>query len=250
MTRANATSLPAGHDSFARLSVWLRVAEVLTLPARRRMLRRRLGRTVLERVDGVSLVVLPDTFNPVVFRTGAYLARALAGRLATGPGEAETVLDMGTGSGIGAVFAARAGCRVTAVDINPDACRCGRINAALNGLEDRIEVLEGDLFAPVAGRRFDTILFNPPFFRGTPKSALDRAWRAEDVLERFALGATAVLSPAGRILVVLSSHGEGDRLARLLKEGGYAVEAIRQRDFGTEILTVFEARLGPEEREQ
>ena len=65
------------------------------------------------------------------------------------------ILDLGTGSGIGALFAARAGCLVTAVDINPEAVRCARINALMNRLEERVQVLEGDLFAPVAGRRSD-----------------------------------------------------------------------------------------------
>ena len=42
----------------------------------------------------------------------------------------------------------------------------------LHRLEDRIEAREGDLFAPVAGETFDLILFNPPFFRGEPRSRL------------------------------------------------------------------------------
>jgi len=55
-----------------------------------------------------------------------------------------------------------------AVDINPVAVRCARANAVLNGLDDRIHVLEGDLFDPLPGNaRFDLVAFNPPFFRGT-----------------------------------------------------------------------------------
>ncbi len=59
--------------------------------------------------------------------------------------------------------------RVVAVDINPAAVRCAQINALLNQLEQRIEVRRGDLFAPVAGERFDLVLFNPPFLRGAPR---------------------------------------------------------------------------------
>src|SRR5205823_1604642 len=115
----------------------------------------------------------------------------VAGLAPGGPGRA---LDMGTGSGIGAVFAARAGYRVVGVDLNPEAVRCARINALMNRLEDRLEAREGDLFAPVAGERFDLILFNPPFFRGEPRDALDMAWRSVDVLERFAEGLPSALT--------------------------------------------------------
>jgi HemK-related putative methylase len=213
----------------------------MTLPFQRAVLKRRLGRIVVEGVDGVDILVLPETFNPVVFRSGAFFAAALEAVIASPAGSAQAVLDMGAGSGVGAVFAARAGAMVTAVDINSEACRCARINAAIHGLEDRITVLEGDLFAPVAGRRFDVVLFNPPFFRGTPKSNLDRAWRSEDVLERFARGVGSVLAPGGRVAVVLSSHGEGDRLIRLLAGERFASRIVRQRDFGTEVMRVYEA---------
>ena len=62
---------------------------------------------------------------------------------------------MGTGSGVGAVFAAQWARRVVAVDINPAAVRCARINALLNHVEDRVDVVEGDLFEPIGGQRFD-----------------------------------------------------------------------------------------------
>src|SRR5262252_2744934 len=81
--------------------------------------RRRMRRTVMERVCGGKLVVLRGVFNPVTFRTGKYLADFLMRtplldqKLSSMP----TALDMGCGSGILAVCAAQRGYRVTAVDI-------------------------------------------------------------------------------------------------------------------------------------
>jgi len=83
--------------------------------------------------------------------------------------------------------------------------RCARANVLLSGLDDRIEIRQGDLFAPVAGERFDLLLFNPPFFRGEPRGNFDLAWRATDVLERFAAGLPAALAPGGRALLLLST---------------------------------------------
>jgi methylase of polypeptide subunit release factors len=72
-------------------------------------------------------------------------------------------LDLGTGSGILSLSAARHSDVVIATDLNARAVACARFNARLNGIEN-IEVLSGDLFAPVSDRRFDLILSNPPFF--------------------------------------------------------------------------------------
>ena len=72
-------------------------------------------------------------------------------------------LDLGTGSGILSLFAADHSDVVIATDLSPRAAAFANFNAKLNGVEN-IEVLTGDCFAPVAGRKFDLILSNPPFF--------------------------------------------------------------------------------------
>jgi hypothetical protein len=72
-------------------------------------------------------------------------------------------LDLGTGSGILSMVAARFSDTVVATDLNQRAVTFASFNAGLNGVEN-VEVLAGDCFAPVIGRRFDLILSNPPFF--------------------------------------------------------------------------------------
>ncbi|HZO90944.1 MAG TPA: methyltransferase [Chthonomonadaceae bacterium] len=216
------------------------------LPLQRAILRRRVGRLVLEYLDGVPLLVLPDVFNPAIFRSSALLARTIATFAPPGQSagqESGAALDMGTGSGVGAIFAARQGYRVVGVDINPEAVRCARINALLNHLEDRVEVREGDLFAPVQGERFDLVLFNPPFFRGEPKSHLDAAWRSADVLERFAAGLPAALKPDGHALIVLSTHGDALTLLERLHAYNVGTLPIVRREYSTETLTVYAASL-------
>jgi SAM-dependent methyltransferase len=72
------------------------------------------------------------------------------------------VLDLGTGCGVQALFAAQHSQKVLAVDRNPRAVRLATFNARLNGME-QVECLEGDMFEPVRGQRFDLIVTNPPF---------------------------------------------------------------------------------------
>ncbi|MCP2279194.1 DUF7782 domain-containing protein [Nocardia amikacinitolerans] len=75
-----------------------------------------------------------------------------------------SVLDLGTGCGVQAVHAASYARTVTATDVNPRALWLAEATAALNGLD--IELLEGSWFEPVAGRRFDQVVANPPFVVG------------------------------------------------------------------------------------
>jgi HemK-related putative methylase len=211
------------------------------LALRYRVLGRRYGRLVLEEIDGVPLIVLPEVFNPVLLRTGAFMVREMAA--VELPARAK-VLDLGTGSGVGAVFAARRGAVVTAVDVNPEAVRCARMNALLNRLEDRVTVLEGDLFRPlVDGERFDLILFNPPFHRGRPDDGLDHAWRGEDVFEQFTAELGDRLTPEGRALVVLSSDGDCYELVAMLAEQGYAVTIRAEKNLINERLTMYDVRV-------
>src|SRR5438094_2660835 len=89
--------------------------------------RRKYQQVVLEEVIGTPIVVLPDVFNPKLLRSGEFLIEQL-GRLPRGC----RVLDLGSGSGAAGVLAAKGGAHVVAVDINPAAVRCTRINALLN----------------------------------------------------------------------------------------------------------------------
>jgi release factor glutamine methyltransferase len=202
--------------------------------------RHRHGGLTLETVAGRPILVLPRVFNPRLFRTGEFLVETLDERWVP-PGS--TVLDMGTGSGVGAVFAARWARRVVAVDVNPEAVRCTRINALLNEVDERVEAREGDLFGPVAGERFDVVLFNPPFFRGEPRDDLEGALWAEDVVERFAAGLAAHLTADGHAMLVLSSDGDVEGFLRTFRQNGFRCRRIAERDLVNETLTVHDLTL-------
>jgi release factor glutamine methyltransferase len=79
------------------------------------------------------------------------------------PTDAE-VLDVGTGSGLLAVLAAQTAKHVLAIDINPYAIRCAKVNAARNHMQGKICFLQADLVAVLDERaRFDLVLFNAPY---------------------------------------------------------------------------------------
>ena len=192
----------------------------------------------LEHVRDTPILILPSVFNPRVLRSGAFFAETIADRRL---GEHGSVLDLGTGSGICAVFAARHARRVVAVDINRAAVRCAGINAAINGLADRIDCRHGDLFAPLSGERFDAIFFNPPFYLGTPDSDRDAAWRSPDVAQRFAAGLDAHLAPGGRAWLLLSTFGDAcPRFLEELARAGFSLSAFAAKHHINERSTIVE----------
>jgi HemK-related putative methylase len=190
----------------------------------------------LERIDGASFLVIPSVFNPKLPRTGEFLASMLDAKTVR---RDFSVLDMGTGSGVCAIFAAKYAARVVAVDINPAAVRCAGINVLLNHVERKIEVRHGDLFNAVPGEQFDLIVFNPPFLRGAPRDDRDRAWRSSDVAERFSAGLRDALKPAGFALVLLSSFGDARHFLERFYDAGLGISVLAERRFVNETLTVF-----------
>jgi release factor glutamine methyltransferase len=203
---------------------------------------RRYRTTRLETVAGQPILVLSEVFNPKIFWSGQFLADSLVDDPSLVPMDA-TVLDMGTGSGVGAVFAARRARRVLAVDINPQAVRSARVNALVHHVEDRVEAREGDLFDPVGDERFDRVIFNPPFFRREPKDMLERAFFATDVVERFAAGLRDHLAPGGHCLLLLASSGDERALLELFEARAFSVEIVARRDVRSEVLSLY--RLSP-----
>lgn len=202
--------------------------------------RHRFNRLVLESVAGRPFLILPEVFNPTLFLTSDFMVAAFTEQLIP---SGSRVLDMGTGSGVGAVFAAQWAAQVVAIDINPAAARSARINVLLNQVDDCVEVHEGDLFTTVPGERFDIILFNPPYFPGEPQNTLDRAFRANDVLTRFAAQVGDHLNPGGFILLLLSSDAAVDNILQLFHSRGFLPEVASQKNLPSE--TVWLYRLTP-----
>ncbi len=150
------------------------------------------------------------------------------------------VLELGTGSGAIAVSAARGGAgHVTAIDVSRRALLCAWLNARLHGV--RVELLRGDLFAPVRERRFDFVVSNPPYLpapaaeRGDrlPARGAARAWEGGNdgrrLIERICAQVGYHLKPRGTVLLMQSSVNGIDRTLSALEAGGLRADVVARR---------------------
>ena len=160
------------------------------------------------------------------------------------------VLDMGTGTGVLALLAARLGAaKVVATDSNPNAVKNARLNAERLRLDEIVEVRDsGDLFDPVRGEIFDVILFNAPWIQGEPQTLYDTAnydpgYR---VLDGFFVRASDHLSAEGKILLQYSdvSRRKGEDSIAHLEE---AVRTNGLRIVGKQSIARVSRVLGTQE---
>ncbi|WP_296522969.1 methyltransferase [Rhodoplanes sp.] len=155
------------------------------------------------------------------------------------------VLDVGTGSGILALAAARAGAEyVVAADINPNAALSAGENAVANGLGGRVGGLCSDLLSAIAARPlFDVILSSPPKHAGEPSDLADRGWHAgpkyRDVADLFAQ-ARDRLKPDGRLFVMVSSDSDLDLFGALIKKAGFQAHLAHEHSIVIESLIIYE----------
>jgi SAM-dependent methyltransferase len=109
----------------------------------------------------------------------------------------ERALDLGTGSGVEALLAARHAGTVIATDVNPHAVECAGLGARLNGLA--LDLRLGSLFEPVAGETFDLIVANPPFVVSPDSDFVyrDSVLPGDAICREVVRGAAAHLRPGG-----------------------------------------------------
>lgn len=148
----------------------------------------------------------------------SHIAELLRAKLApwtAGTGGVRTALDLCTGSGCLAILLARnfPRAKITASDISRPALAVARRNVRDYRLTRRIRLVESDLFAALAGRRYDLIVCNPPYvtarnmqrlpreYRHEPRAALAGGKDGLDLVRRILAGAGKHLHARGLLVV-------------------------------------------------
>jgi len=149
----------------------------------------------------------------------------------------ERAIDVGCGCGILSTVAARNAQEVVALDVNPFAVHCAEYNARLNHVLDKMLLLRGDLFQPIACHaKFDLILFNAPYLplKAESDSWLTWSWSGgrtgRDVIDRFIKDAPQHLAQDGEILLMQSSLSNVNETLQEFNRAGLAVKLMASQD--------------------
>ena len=193
---------------------------------------------------GFRLTVRPTVFHPKFFISSERFAEFIGTLDLTG----KRVAEIGTGTGILALAAARAGAAtVVATDINPNAALSANENASANGLGDRVTGVCTNLLAALPPRPlFDVILSSPPKHAGEPRDLTDRGWHAgpayRDIIALFDQ-ARERLKPDGRMYLMLSSDTDLELFGSLIAKAGFSQRKLREYSLVVESLIIYELQV-------
>lgn len=182
-----------------------------------------------------AFVIFPSVFDPKFSMSSTLLASTIH----VEPNE--SLLDMGTGSGVLAIIAAKQAKDVIAIDINTQAIQCAYMNASLQRVKN-ISFIVSDLFAAVKkDKMFDLILFNPPYFEKSAKNMMERAWCNSNIVP-FLRQSKHFLKPKGRIIITFSSMGDLELLYEACNRLGFSIKHKREKSLFFERIFVFELK--------
>ena len=160
----------------------------------------------------------------------------------------QSVLEIGTGSGIVAMYASKLTDSITVTDINFDACELARKNFEANNIEN-IEILFGNLFEPVKNRKFDVILFNTPYLpteegevlEDTINYAFDGGLNGRKVIDLFLNEVGNHLNDGGIVQLIQSSLSGNEETLEKLDNLGFIAEIAASEHFFFEDITLINA---------
>ena len=179
---------------------------------------------------GRKFIVYPNVFSPKYFFDTEFFAKEL-------PVQKDAdFLEIGPGTGAISVFAIINGAKhVTAIDINPAAVENTKENAKLNDVENKITVLQGDIYSPLSeDDKFDTIFWNTPFgyIEGEvtvlEKAVFDPEYKST---RKFIFEAKNHLKKHGRLLIGFSTTlGKFEIIEEFLNQAGFKVKCLAKTE--------------------
>ncbi len=162
----------------------------------------------------------------------------------------KSVLEIGTGSGIVAMYASKLTDKVTATDINFDAIMLAESNFKANNI-DNIELIFGNLFEPIKERKFDVILFNTPYLPTEEGEVLDDnlnyafdgGLNGRKVIDLFLNEVKNHLNDGGIVQLIQSSLSDNDETLNRLDELGFIAEIAKKEHYFFEDIVLINGYL-------
>lgn len=191
--------------------------------------------------EGIRIIVQPGVFHPAFFFSTRILLRFLHGMKQQLPGR--RFLELGAGSGIISLYAARLGAAVTASDISLTAVSALRENAVRNGIE--LNILHSDLFGAFPEGDYDVILINPPYYKKNPATEAEHAWYCGEQLDYFRrlfAQLPARMHHGTLAFMILSDDCDLEGIRSLAGSNGFRMDVAETRKVAWEKNFIFRIR--------
>ncbi len=174
---------------------------------------------------GLKITVLPGVFHPGLFHSTKTILQFLDQEELKG----KTVLELGAGTGLIALYASQLGAISWASDISSVAIKNVLLNAEQNAFD--ISVVESDLFADIH-QEFDYIIVNPPYYPKQPQTESEMAWYCGEQFEYFQNFFSTLaqqIQPQTKVLMVLSEDCDLDRIKDIAQEADFSLSEVFSR---------------------
>ena len=162
--------------------------------------------------------------------------------------EGQSVLEIGTGSGLVSMYASLLTDDVTATDINYNALELAEKNFKLNNI-NTIKLEFGDLFEPVKDKKFDVILFNTPYLPTDSEDiinddlnyAFEGGLDGRKVIDRYIYEVSNQLNDKGIVQIIQSSLSDNNRTLDMFDRNGFIAELAESEKFFFEEIGLINA---------
>lgn len=187
------------------------------------LLSKYLAKTRSYRYKNITLIIPPEVFHPGFF----FSTKLLISYISLMRIEGKTFLELGAGSGLIAIYAAKKNAKVTAIDINPVAVKYLELNSNKNNVQ--LQIIESDMFLNVEKQQFDIIVINPPYYKRDPISYKDYAWYCGEGGIYFhslfeSLG--NYIHKTSQVLMILSEDGDLEMIKAIAFKNKFKLDCI------------------------
>ena len=187
--------------------------------------------------NDISVKVLPGVFHPGLFIS----TKVLLNFVNTLKFEGKTFLELGAGTGIISILAAKKGAVVYASDISSKAVENVKLNAAKNNVQ--INIFTSDLFNNIPDMQFDYIIINPPYYSRDPGEEEEYAWFCGSNFEYFKSlfnSLSNYISKDSKVFMILSEVCDIQKIKSIGMENEFIWKLKMKKQFWGEKNYIFE----------
>ena len=186
----------------------------------------RSDRTV--RFEEFDLLVKKNVFHPGLFFSTRFLFDFIKELDLTG----KRFFEIGCGSGVLSLLAAKKGADVAAVDLDPIAIENTKINFRNNLPDKSYKLFQSNVYSAVPSDKFDVVIANPPYFFKVPEKPGQHAWYCGEngeFFEDFFAGLKSHLNDRSKVYMILAENCNLNRISAIAAKNNLRLELVRER---------------------